>query len=185
MLDTELRQLPGGPLDTDPIRDAFLDMHGRSLHGFALLLCLGDRRVAAELASDALADATDRLGDLRHPERAAAWLRAHVLRAAPRRLRLTADGEATLAEIGADVGIVRSLAGLGLRERAALIATTIERLDPRDVGIIVDRDGARLDAIVASARRRYLRAYLRVATDVSLDGPIAAQVHETALRAIG
>lgn len=184
MLDSEPRQVPGGPLDTDPIRDAFLDLHGRSLHGFALLLCLGERRIAAELASDALADASERLGELRHPERAAAWLRAHVVRGAPRRLRLTADGEVILAEIGADVSIVRSLARLGLRERAALVATTVERLDPRDVGVIIGRDGARLDSIVASARRRYLRAYLRVATEVSLDGPIAARVHETALRAL-
>lgn len=185
MLATEPRQLPGGPLDTDPIRDAFLDMHGRSLHGFTLLLCLGDRRVAAELASDALADATDRLGELRHPERAAAWLRAHIVRAAPRRPRLRPDTTAALAEIGAEERVVQALAALRPRERAALIATAIERLDLRDVGVIVGRDGARLDALVASARQRYLRAYLRVAGEVSLDGPIAARVHETAQRAIG
>jgi len=184
MLETEPRPMPGGSLDTDPIRDAFRDMHGRSLHGFALLLCLGDRRAAAALATDALDAARDRLDELRHPERAAAWLRARVVRAAPRRSRLDADGWAMLAELGAEEGVVRGLAALGHHERAAIIATAIERLDTRDVSTVVGRHGGWLDALMTSARRRYLRACLRVTGMAVPDGPIARQVHETARRAI-
>lgn len=184
MLATEPRPMPGESLDIAPIRDAFLDMHGRSLHGFALLMCLGDRRAAAELAGSALAAATDRLGELRHPERAAAWLRARVVRTAPRRSRPDPDGLAALAEIGADEGVVRALAPLRQRERAALVATAIERFDPLDVAVIVARSGARLDALLATARRRYLAAYLRSAPEPQVDGPIMVRVHHIARQVI-
>ena len=61
------------------MRDAFRELHGSRLHGFAQLLVLGDRHAAAKLASDALADGAARVDELRHPERAAAWLRRRVV----------------------------------------------------------------------------------------------------------
>src|ERR687895_367576 len=64
---------PDPPVEV--VRAAFRELHGRRLHGFALLLTLGDRERAASLASDALAAGQLRVDELRHPERAAAWLR--------------------------------------------------------------------------------------------------------------
>ena len=63
----------------EAMRAAFRELHGRRLHGFALLLTLGDRPSAARLASEALADGAMRVEELRHPERAAAWLRHRVV----------------------------------------------------------------------------------------------------------
>src|SRR6187431_2709085 len=63
----------------DVLRAAFRELHGRRLHGFALLLTLGDRPGAARLASEALAAGAMRVDELRHPERAAAWLRHRLV----------------------------------------------------------------------------------------------------------
>src|ERR1041384_1046480 len=53
------------------LRAAFREAHGARLHGFALVVTLGDEQLAATLAVDAL-DAGVRHADaLRHPERAA------------------------------------------------------------------------------------------------------------------
>jgi len=180
-------QSPGAP-SPDPLRVAFHELHGRSLHGFALLLTLGDRATAATLTSDALAEAGSRLDTLRHPERAAAWLRARVLRMAapPRRRPISAPPSLpVLAELGADEPIVAGLAALDPHERAAFIASSIERLDQRDVAVVVGRDGSRLERFLARARRRYLVAYQRADPTATADGPIADQVDEAARRAIG
>ena len=123
---------------------AFRDVHARSLHGFALLLTLGDRPQASRLAESALARASGRVGELRHPERAAAWLRRHVVRGARTgRLRRRAPAS-RLAELGADAAMMRALASLSPRERAALLASDVERLDRRDVASVVARDGSAL-----------------------------------------
>ena len=61
---------------------AFRDVHGRHLHGFALLLLCGDAPTAAAVTVEALDAGAARVGRLRHPERAAAWLRSRVLQAA-------------------------------------------------------------------------------------------------------
>src|SRR5690606_20820527 len=73
------------------LRAAFDELHGSRLHGFALLLTLGDRARAARLAGEALAAAEPRIDALRHPERAAAWLRAHVVRSSHRPSRRGTD----------------------------------------------------------------------------------------------
>ncbi|MEA2650619.1 MAG: hypothetical protein QOI85_340, partial [Chloroflexota bacterium] len=77
------------PMETSPelVRAAFRDLHGTRLHGFALLVTLGDHARAARLAGEAIAAGTARTSELRHPERAAAWLRRRVTRNAERRGR--------------------------------------------------------------------------------------------------
>jgi DNA-directed RNA polymerase specialized sigma24 family protein len=171
----------------DAVLVAFRDLHARRLHGFALLLVLGNRPAAARLASDALQAAGERIGGLRHPERAAAWLRARVVRMArglgrtePRR----SDRVDALDELGMDAAVFAGLEALSQRERAALVATAIERLDWRDAATIVDSDGRGFDRLVARARRRYAAAYGAAAPEAMAHGPLCERVRDIAQRAM-
>lgn len=167
---------------------AFRDVHGRRLHGFALMLTMGDRPLAARLADRALAAATRRVNELRHPERAAGWLRAEVLRHAPRVRRATRPGPAAiraLGELGADPSVVSALRVLSTRERAALIATDVERLDQRDVATIIGADGAGLERVIRQARSRYADAFAAIADhEPVITGPLIAKIQATADRAL-
>ena len=150
---------------------AFRNLHGARLHAFALLLTLGDRRRAALMAADAIAAAGEHLEELRHPERAAAWLRArvaHGARSGGRQLD-AAERLASLAELNVGPVALAGLSALSRLERAGLIASSIEGLDQRDVATVVGRDGRRLDAFLRRARRRYLDG--AAASPGSLDGP--------------
>ena len=170
-------------------RAAFRELHGARLHGFALLVTLGDQTVAARLASSALAEGSARATELSHPERAAAWLRRHVVREARARLR---DAGATagrrrvsLEELGADAAAFASLAGLDVRERAAIAASVVERLDRRDVATIVDMDGARLERLMRHARERAIASAGRVLDDRPPNaGPITTRIRAVAERAL-
>lgn len=168
-----------------PLHAAFRELHGGRLHAFALLLTLGDRGRAAQLASDAIAAGSDHLPELRHPERAAAWLRARVVRAAgsdDRRLGV-AERLASLAHLHVGPAALAGLSALTRTERAGLIATAIERLDRRDVAVIVRRDGDRLENHLRHARRRYIGG--ATATPDELDGPpgpIARRIAASAAR---
>lgn len=144
----------------DAVRDAFRELHGRRLHGFALLLTLGDRSLAARLTADALGSGMNEANGLRHPERAAAWLRARLLDGMPRRHRRPSPAEerAGLDPLGVDRAVVDGLAAIGPRERAALVAIDVERLDERDAATIVGRHGAALERLLTRARARYLDA---------------------------
>ena len=151
------------------IAQAFRDVHGRRLHGFALLLTLGDRALAARLVADALATAATRTGELRHPERAAAWLRARVLRGMPHRRHVRSPAE--------------ERAALDARERAALIAADVELLDPRDVETIAGRHGERLERLLVRARRRYLAyAPAPIGVDADADGTLVRRIRAVAAR---
>ena len=168
---------------SDALRAAFRELHGRRLHGFALLLTLGDRVGAAQLAAGALSAGAARLEELRHPERAAAWLRAHLVRAAHgMRFEDARRGDRlhTLAELGVDQAMLAGLTALRQPERAALIASGIERLDRRDVARIVGRDGDRLDRLLEQARRRYAVAYAAAGKELPPAGPLTDRVHEVA-----
>lgn len=178
---------PRDPFPSDvPVREAFRELHGRRLHGFALLLTLGDRRLAARFTANALAAADPHLAQLRHPERAAAWLRARVLRLMPRRSILASPTErrAALEPLGAEAAIIEGLAAVGTRERAALIAADVERLDPRDVETIVGRGGAALERLLIRARRRYIDAYatLPIAAGARDEGALVRRVRSVAER---
>jgi DNA-directed RNA polymerase specialized sigma24 family protein len=163
-------------------RAAFRELHGRRLNGFALLLTLGDRPTAARLASDALAAGVARIGELRHPERAAAWLRRRVVE----NVRVGRNGPSNariLLELGVEEPVVAALAALDRHERAALIASAVERLDARDVAVIVGRDGSALDRLMRRARDRYVRAYVAQPGEPP-EGPIVTRVHSLARRAM-
>lgn len=185
-MDTSRRlSSPGAPAP-EVVRAAFRDLHGSRLHGFALLVTLGDRALAARLSAEALAAAASRTDQLRHPERAAAWLRAHVTRSLPRGHRNPAPAErrAGLEPLGVDDAVIGGLSALRPRERAALVAIAVERLDRRDVETIVGRHGDDLDRLLARARRAYATAFgatppAHASTD---DGPIAARISHVAAR---
>ena len=170
----------------DLVRAAFRELHARRLHGFAQLLLLGDRALAARLAAEALASGAQSIDALRHPERAAAWLRRHVVDHASSRVPggPPAVDRHVLGDLGADDGVVAGLAALGRHERAALIASAIERLDRRDVATIVGRDGATLDRLLRRARQRYLQGYTAVAREPVGDGPLTARIRDVAQRTL-
>lgn len=168
------------------VRSAFRDLHGRRLHGFALLLTLGDAPRAAQLAADALSAGAERIEELRHPERAAAWLRARVVAASSRMgksPRRTNGRLVPMADLGAEPAVVAGLSALSHLERAALVAASLERLDRRDVATIIGKSGAELERVLARARRRYAAAYAAVAgPDAGAGGPLTARLHAIAQR---
>ncbi len=182
---------PVEPRDPRPgpeaLRVALRTIHAPSLHGYALLLTLGDRHRAAALTASAFHAADARAGDLRHPERAAAWLRANVTRRAGKRdSPIDADDRmAALGPIGVTSPVLAGLASLDRNERAALIATWVERLDQRDVATIVGRDGDRLDTLLRRARTRFLDGHAAAPTDGHApSGPLADAVRSAAARAM-
>jgi hypothetical protein len=184
----------GRQRDNDLLRAAFRDLHGARLHGFALLVCLGDRPHAMRAAAQALAEGIRRSAELRHPERAGAWLRARafeLLRQSSPQRSETAEGErrAILRELGAADAVYDGLAALRIRERAALIATAIERFDPIDVETIVGMANGSSRRLAARARERYLGAVAASVSAVPLDAlpgaGLAERVRATAERTMG
>jgi hypothetical protein len=182
--------VPGGEGASDELPEeilaAFREVHARSLYGFALLFTLGDRGRAARLVDRALADAVGRLDELRHPERAAAWLRRRVVRGPRMRIgpsRSRRSGE-PLVELGADQAVMGALASLTGLERAAVIASDVERLDRRDVATVVGRDGSALERLVRRGRARYLRAHATVAEGDVPEGQTTARVKAIARRQV-
>ena len=181
----------GTPVDTPPelVRAAFRDLHGTRLNGFALLVTLGDRARAARLAGEAIAAGTARTSELRHPERAAAWLRRRVTRKAERAGRSArlsaAEGRLALEQLGADAAAFAGLSVLSTPERAALVADSIERLDRGDVATIIGVDGARLDRLLRRVRQRYAETVATALDDAALNGPTAMHLQAIAARAVG
>lgn len=169
------------------VRAAFRNVHGRRLHGFALLLTLGDRPSAARATAWALADATEHMGELRHPQRAAAWLRARVLRHAraahdrppPGRPDIT-----VLDELGIEGPVLDALGVIDMPERATIIASDIERLDLREVATVVGMDGPRLGRMLNRARSRYADAFTEVVDDAPSDGPLVTRIRAVADQAL-
>jgi len=168
----------------DPsLHDAFGELHGKRLHGFALLVTLGDRTLAGILTAEALAGGAERIEQLRHPERAAAWLRAFLLRAA----RQPAWGHQrpgeperrdVLLKLGVDPATYDALASLDVQGRAAVVAATVEGFAAADVREVVGNDER-----VRRARRDYLTAYLAASQTRNTKpaaGPLTARVHAVA-----
>ena len=172
------------PPERSALEAAFRELHGRRLHGFALLLTLGDSQRAATLAGEALTAGTSRAAELRHPERAAAWLRARVTRRTGRASDPPPGGAAWVAGLGVDGPTFHGLAALDTRERAAVIGREVEGLDLRDVGTIVEREGRELARILDRGIARYANARAAVATLNDADGRIVDRVRHTARRAI-
>ena len=143
------------------LRAAFRDAHGARLHGFALLVTLGDAPLAASLAADALDAGARDADDLRHPERAAAWLRGHVLRNVPRRssrrdARAPDQRRSALASLGVDYATFDVLEKFSPVQRATLVAGEIEGLAPLDLELVLDAPPRAVRRRLAETRRRFL-----------------------------
>ena len=179
------------PRDPAVLHAAFRELHGARLHGFALLVTLGDSSRAVQIASEALAAGARRTESLRHPERAAAWLRARVVKAARRspiwsqRPDPQAQHDA-LAAIGVDNRAFAGLAALGPRGRAAIVALDVEQLDERDAELILGLSTAGLQHYAARMRREFAAACEGVGAPGALpgEGEIMLRVWETAHRAL-
>lgn len=170
---------------------AFRDLHGARIHGFALLVTLGEAARAANIASEVLAAGADNAGSLRHPERAAAWLRARVVLAARRRFT-TARRQAwaarreALVGLGSDRCTFAGLAALNVVERAAIVTLDIEHFDARDAEVVLGLSTGALERVAARARRRYAAAWISaLGPDASPeDGDLALHVRDAAHRAL-
>lgn len=166
-------------LDDDALlADAFRDLHGSRLNGFAILVSLGEARSAERVAGEALAAGAEQAAALRHPERAAAWLRARTLRGLRRgrsHSRSTPDGErrAALAALGADDAVFQGLAALSLESRAALVASAIEHIGPIDIETILRTGPRTTRRIIAEAHN----GYLRVVANLPAESPSAPPEH--------
>jgi len=158
----------GGKGDDDrALAVAFRETHERRIHAFALLLTLGDRPRAARLADEALNAARPRVATLLHPERGAAWLRQRVLRRASRGGGLVSSlvnrshaKASSIPEVGADGTLMKALASLPVRDRAALILNDVEGIRELDIADVLGIPRADVDKTVRKARARYGRAYL-------------------------
>jgi hypothetical protein len=161
----------------------FVDLHGERLFGFAMLVTLGDGALAGHLTAQALRDGVERLDELRHPVRAAAWLRARVRKAAGRpawghRRPSEAQRRDALQPLGVDAPTFDALASLDARGRAAVVATSVEGFAPADVYEIVGSDER-----VRAARRAYLTAYLAASQARGTpppEGELAARIRNAA-----
>jgi DNA-directed RNA polymerase specialized sigma24 family protein len=190
---TSLSHAPGDIREADLLRAAFREVHGAGLHGFALLIALGDRSLAASIAATALANGVAHVAELRHPERAAAWLRSRVLRAARRSQQSHLDSreerDAALTGLGVPKAAIASLHRLTLEDRAAIVASSVEGFAMVDVAAILGRDLETTRRILRSARQRYLAAATHWLADSPGETPsggvISARVDGAARRAIG
>lgn len=179
--------------DDAALAAAFRDLHGPRLHGFAMLVTLGDSRLAERVAGFALAAGAAQAAALRHPERAAAWLRARTLRTLKEqrrfgRLATPDERRATLKQLHVDAVAYRGLASLDLNARAALVASGIERFDAIDVETILNAAPPATRRIVADAWTRYLQFAVgssveREALAEEPTGELASRIRGLATRA--
>jgi hypothetical protein len=150
--------------DSELLHAAFRDVHAARLYGFALLVLYGDRPAAAYLTNVTLHDHAARVMALRHPERAAAALRADLVRRARRIRRPSVNAEermAALASLHVDEATTEALGALRIEARAAIVAADVERFGEEDVATILGRSAHAARRTVAAARRDYLRASSR------------------------
>jgi hypothetical protein len=195
-LEETLTTAPAVPHDlreADLLRAAFRDLHAARLHGFALLVTLGDRARAAPAAGKAMASGTQRAAELRHPERAAAWLRRVVMKelrgTRPSRQLSKAERHAALIEMGAAEPAIAALEDLTQERRAALVAGIVERFALADVATILDTDLVGAQRALLGARREYTTAtvhFMRELPNAAVPaGLLADMVDQVAARAVG
>ncbi len=175
------------------LTEAFHDLHGSRLHGFALLVTLGAAVRAERAAGEALAAGDEQASALRHPERAAAWLRARALRTLRHTVVDAAVSDdsrrASLASLGVDATTYLGLAALSVVARAALVASAIERFETIDVETILGFGPSPTRRMIGAARAAYLLAIANSAggqagASAPAAGPLATRVRGIASRAM-
>lgn len=159
-----------------------------------MLVSLNAGQAAERAAGAALAAGAEQAAALRHPERAAAWLRARTLRALTHLSGGAPAGAAerreALAALGVDDAVYQRLAAMSIRDRAALVASAIERFARIDIETILQASPAATGRIVARARDRYLRSVrerpseMPSASPADAYGELARRVQAVASRAM-
>lgn len=174
---------------------AFRELHGKRLHGFALLVSLGEVGPSERVAAEALEAGAAQASALRHPERAAAWLRARALRGlhqgvGRREAATPAQRREALAALGVDDAMYRGLESLSLEARAALVASAVERFEPIDIETILGVSAPAARKVITRARDQYLQVVHAHPTDQGsfpqgvADGVLATRVREVTERAM-
>ena len=171
-----------------PSAPVFRELHGPTLHGFALLLTLGDQAMAEELAANALAAGAARAREHELAGEAPAWLRHSVLRDAKRRHSDTNYEEtirrAALEALGVDRNAFAALNVLTVLERAAIVASSVEGLAQRDVATVLGLNEERSQRIVRDALRRATRAAIAHPLESDAGGRMVTRIREIAAQAL-
>ena len=189
-LASEMGAAPVGTsaVDERSTNAALRELHGGQLYGFALLLTLGDQSAAAQLAAEALRAGSVRAHELQHPRRATALLRHSVLAAAKAHRTDSNHDEPTrraaLRALGVNDEAHAALTALGIVERAAVVASAVERLEEPDVATVVGLDPVRSRRLVRDALRRAISAGMGEPSQTGPDGPIVARTREIAARVL-
>jgi hypothetical protein len=77
------------------------------------------------------------------------------------------------------------LEALSVLERAALVASDVERLSPLDVERVVGRSRNATRLLVQSARRRFVAVATKQVDLLDPAGPVSRRIEEVATRTVG
>jgi DNA-directed RNA polymerase specialized sigma24 family protein len=165
-------------------------VHGARLYGFALLVAAGDAGSARRAAAEVLDAGAAQAATLRHPERAAAWLRRRALlalrRGSDHRAMSEAARQGAVANLGVGIPAYRALRSLALEHRAAVVASAVEGLSSLDVATILGASPERSRRMVADGLKRYLAAVApALSSDPSPGGELATRIRAMANQALG
>ena len=175
--------------DADERHAALWDTHAARLHGFALLLTVGDEPRATAAAVAAL-EAGEHAAEMPLREGAAGWLRREVIselrRTWPTPNLLPAERRGALRRMGVTEPLMSSIESISADGRAALVAGAIEGLGMPDVAITLDTDLAGARRAVEEARREYLAAAAQTAAPepAPTPGPLAQRIGEMTAPAV-
>ena len=181
--------LPVEAEDAEQLQAASWDAHAARLHGFALLLTVGDQPRAASAAIAALEAGAERAAS-QDSDQAAAWLRREVIgelrRTWPTPQLQPEERHAVLHRMGVADPLISSLEGMSAERRAALVVSTIEGMAMADVANTLDTDLGDAYRVVEAARLDYLTTTLQVTAPgrTETPGPLARRISEIQARAI-
>jgi DNA-directed RNA polymerase specialized sigma24 family protein len=181
--------LPVEAEDAEQLQAASWDAHAARLHGFALLLTVGDQPRAASAAIAALEAGAER-AESQDSDQAAAWLRREVIgelrRTWPTPQLPPEERHAVLHRMGVADPLISSLEGMSAERRAALVVSTIEGMAMADVANTLDTDLGDAYRVVEAARLDYLTTAMQVTAPgpAEIPGPLARRISEIQARAI-
>jgi len=180
--------LPVEAEDAEQLQAASWDADAARLHGFALLLTVGDAPRAAAAAIAAL-EAGAEHAESQDSDQAAAWLRREVIgelrRTWPTPYLPPHERHAVLSRMGATDALISSLEGMSAERRAALVVGSIERMPMADVASTLDTDLGDAYRAVEGARLEYLTTATRMTAlgPAASPGPLAQRIGDIQARA--
>ncbi|HKO32900.1 MAG TPA: hypothetical protein VJY85_04045 [Candidatus Limnocylindria bacterium] len=180
--------LPVEAEDAEQLQAASWGAHAARLHGFALLLTVGDEPRAAAAAIAAL-EAGALRAESQDSGQAAAWLRREVIgelrRTWPTPYLPPHERHAVLGRMGATDALISSLEGMSAERRAALVVASIEGMPMADVATTLDTDLGDAYRAVEGARLDYLTTAARMTASgpAAGKGPLAQRINEIRARA--